>query len=1313
MNTKLQRMLADMLTTRSASLPGGISHSALRDVNNESPEPADIDTPGAENEIQSSVTRRRKTTTGIVFEDDEDDEQPVRGAASNSSSKRARQREEVDEDEDEQPVRGAASNSSSKRARQREEVEDDEDEQPVRGATSNSSNKRARQIEIEDDNDKEPVQGTPLKSSNRIARHTREERDDEHDEPVQPASSKPSYKRFRHKMQEDDDDDDDFEVAQGNEAEEEDDDDEEEDEEEKPQTQLTQKAKTVRSTGRSSKSKSMPTPEQAMPPSTGTVESVELFNFMCHKLLRVQFNPNINFVIGHNGSGKSAILTALTVCLGGKATFTNRGSSIKSLLKEGTTGGTVSVTLRNQGPDAYRPEQYGDRITIERKILKDDQEISRKREEIIAILDHFSIAIDNPMAILTQDTSRQFLANSTPKEKYSFFLKGTLLAQLKSDHALISEYIKRAERIVNTKEKLLPEMKQELEKLKARWKEIEASQNLERDIEKLKEKVIWARVSEKEENVKITEDEIVTLHSKRKAVEQKLADYEIQFQELLKLFKQAEVQKNELFKSGHPLIDRLTSREDEMLTIKNEIAEYNGAEKNVANELKSVENHSKVLANRIREEQSKLQEDTQAKIEQQQAEINAANIQLDVIRQRCGEIHQQQDVIQADLDRTHSTVKEKEDYLNDLQSKIADDERYLRNIQAAKDNRLRAFPINIQRIVQAIEQIEHQGKWKGKKPIGPCGALMTVNKPEFSKVIHSILSSDLNSFICFDHDDAKSLRDLFKQFKCYASVIVNDNREFDFSSGEADPKYLTVLRALDFADPIVMRQMILNYRIEALVLVKTRHEGDSIAVRGFNSRLRGVYSMELVRHGGLRGGLQTTVLYERREGHVMQVTNQQSHVDECIQRVQANKALVHEVEYDLHGFKDRRERLEGQLKHIKLEAQRLVNEEKKWNFEIQRLHEELQEEEPANIAALETEKRGLEEQMQILNGQLADLQATKESRKAAFKELQAEKEAIKNELNVLKAKNDKAEENIQQLTKSMEAIVKNKDFESAHVADYDNRIKEADIRLEQQKKEAHDELRKALELSNHRMELGRNETIENLERKLRELEIKLREARKVTGSPEEVQAKLNIALEEYHFAKAELKSAKRLIIELEKGLQERIAAWYQLRRRISIAAKHIFSLNMRTRGFTAKLILDHKHQTLDLRVDVHGAQKRSMASHNHDAHGSQDSFGEKDPKTLSGGEKSFSTVCLLLSLWESMGNPFRALDEYDVFMDAVNRKISTKMMIENARKEGGGCQYIFITPLDMSNVAMGPDVKINRLSDPERNQSVLNFNRGS
>lgn len=54
---------------------------------------------------------------------------------------------------------------------------------------------------------------------------------------------------------------------------------------------------------------------------------------MCHSLLEVNFiQNNISMVIGKNGSGKSAILTALIVGLGGKASLTNRGSSVKGKL---------------------------------------------------------------------------------------------------------------------------------------------------------------------------------------------------------------------------------------------------------------------------------------------------------------------------------------------------------------------------------------------------------------------------------------------------------------------------------------------------------------------------------------------------------------------------------------------------------------------------------------------------------------------------------------------------------------------------------------------------------------------------------------------------------------------------------------------------------------------------------------------------------------------------------------------------------------------------------------------------------------------
>ena len=46
------------------------------------------------------------------------------------------------------------------------------------------------------------------------------------------------------------------------------------------------------------------------------------------------------------------------------------------------------------------------------------QTISTKREELMAILDQFNIQVDNPVAILTQETSRNFLHSKNAKDRY-------------------------------------------------------------------------------------------------------------------------------------------------------------------------------------------------------------------------------------------------------------------------------------------------------------------------------------------------------------------------------------------------------------------------------------------------------------------------------------------------------------------------------------------------------------------------------------------------------------------------------------------------------------------------------------------------------------------------------------------------------------------------------------------------------------------------------------------------------------------------------------------------------------------------------
>lgn len=125
-----------------------------------------------------------------------------------------------------------------------------------------------------------------------------------------------------------------------------------------------------------------------------------------------------------------------------------------------------------------------------------------------------------------------------------------------------------------------------------------------------------------------------------------------------------------------------------------------------------------------------------------------------------------------------------------------------------------------------------------------------------------------------------------------------------------------------------------------------------------------------------------------------------------------------------------------------------------------------------------------------------------------------------------------------------------------------------------------------------------------------------------------------------------------------------------------------FNYLLSERQFRGSLSVDHHNERLNIHVQPDITVKSNAG---------------RQTQTLSGGEKSFSTICLLLALWDAMGSPIRCLDEFDVFMDNVNREITMKMMVGAARRAVGR-QYILITPQAMNTKHVGhaDDVKIIR-----------------
>lgn len=144
-------------------------------------------------------------------------------------------------------------------------------------------------------------------------------------------------------------------------------------------------------------------------------------------------------------------MNAIVLGLGGRASTTNRGSGLSTFIKTGQNRARIILKLANytetSGNDtiSYLPDKYGKFISIERTIyasgassykIKSEcgKVVSEKKEELENILKHFRILIDNPICVLTQEVSKNFLNTKSASDKFKFFIKATQLEDVKKDY---------------------------------------------------------------------------------------------------------------------------------------------------------------------------------------------------------------------------------------------------------------------------------------------------------------------------------------------------------------------------------------------------------------------------------------------------------------------------------------------------------------------------------------------------------------------------------------------------------------------------------------------------------------------------------------------------------------------------------------------------------------------------------------------------------------------------------------------------------------------------------------------------------------
>lgn len=1001
----------------------------------------------------------------------------------------------------------------------------------------------------------------------------------------------------------------------------------------------------------------------------GILESIHCVNFMCHESLHITLGPHLNFIVGENGSGKSAILTAITICLGGKASSTNRGGSLKAFIKEGQHEAVVIVKIKNQGEDAYNPLLYGDTIIVERRFNRNgnnsfkiksanEKVISTLKKEITNIVEYFSLQVDNPLNVLSQDNARQFLNQSSAKQKYKFFVQGVQLQQLDDEYRVMEELLNSSENKEGDLEVKLDNTRQDYERAKKDYQLYAESEKMRQQHRLLRQKLAWSQVAGMERKLTENEDHLVQVDGIIEDAQRNVDEKTQQLERLDEQILQAEQEVATVREENGGLQANVDKAQQEYGEAKKDLEKLANEQRDSHSRVAGAKQNVNDYERMVREEEQRLQDLNGDAHTRKTEELEAARARRDEIieesndaQRRIPDLNRDIDNAQKELTTVDQLMTQKKNDITKLQNRIRDLEKGQGSLYDAYEPQMR----------QLLRRIEEDDGFE-RKPVGPMGAHIKVLQPIWSPMLEKMFGESLNAFVVTSRADQQRLKGMMTSLRIGRSpIIIGNPRPIDCSRNEPDENFDTVLRILKIDDPLIRNQLIINNRIEKTILVQDHDEAGRIMYSAAPPR-----NVAACFHLFPKRGLGWTVrLTVNANGINSSPTpppyaNQRPRLQsDSHQETSMHKQELGQVQIELKDLQNQRsdhqktgERCRKEIAAIKKTVDRSKQRVREMQVEIERIQGELDafDGEDGRLDTLRSDLSKAKEDLEHFGGQYGTVGLRKAEQSTLCESLREDLKKEKAKQREFEPRLKKAEDKVTRGNelRRIALLAKNEAHDAHAVALNEKRRHEA--KRDSYQQTVAEWTAEAQRICD-RVHCAEDETYDLIVKKLDSLDKILKERERRRGmTDDQVRQRLKETQEATKSLEEAYDNIKNDIRALKRAHERRLARWRLFQRFISSSSRANFMFLLAERQYRGKLILDHKHHTLDVQVEPDNTRKNAAA---------------RKTNTLSGGEKSFSSICLLLAIWEAMGSPLRCLDEFDVFMDNVNRAISTNMLVSN------------------------------------------------
>ncbi|KAG4171241.1 hypothetical protein ERO13_A12G197800v2 [Gossypium hirsutum] len=1037
----------------------------------------------------------------------------------------------------------------------------------------------------------------------------------------------------------------------------------------------------------------------------GTIRRIRLENFMCHSSLEIELGEWVNFITGQNGSGKSAILTALCIAFGCRARETQRASKLKEFIKTGCSYATVQVDIKNEGVDSFKPEIFGDTIIIERRIsdttsstvLKDRQgrKVASRKEDLRELVEHFNIDVENPCVIMSQDKSREFLHSGNDRDKFKFFFKATLLQQVDELLQSIIKQLKDACALVDELEKLIRPAQLELSELQEKIENIKRVEQILQEVQLLRKKLAWSLVYDEDKRLQEQAKNIETLKKRIPTCQAKIDSTLDKLEKLLERLSKKKVQVASLVEKTSEVKRKKDELWDALCSARKEKLELEEEHRRGTKQIHKMRNDVRRLEEQARDIQDKHIRNTQAEESEIEEQIKELEYAVDNVQSLLSSLKDEENTLSEQISAEMDAMKKINDEINYYERKQREVHHQICELRLHQTNKVTAFGGD--GVLRLLREIERHHKAFSMPPIGPIGAHVTlVNGDTWAPAVERAIGKMLNAFIVTNSEDACALRKCAREarYNFFPIVIQRFSRPRLIIPNHSLPQtsHPTTLSVLHSDNPTIYNVLVDVCKAERQVLVKDYNMGRAVA---FDQRIPNM--LEVFTLDGFkmfsRGSVQTVLPINKnlkigrlRGSFGDQVKEFESHVSNIQQDIDQRKSRKRELEKKVQDFNrkldNKKKRRLDVEREFMAKRMKLQDMQKSHAVDASLLPESTTNELLQEISDGKMVIKKKEALLEALKDRINEAEEKARTLKLSFEDLG---ESTKGEVEAFQ----KAEEELTEIEKEIHNAEANKlHYENIMNNKVLPQIKEAEakyLELEKDRKESYKKASVICPESDIEALGDRDETTtEQLDAKLKRLNQRLmHESQQYSESIDDLrmlhQEKERRILRELHTYKA----FRERLDACQKALDLR---WKKFQRSASLLRRELtwqFNGHLGKKGISGHINVSYEEKTLSVEVKMPQDASSTIV---------------RDTRGLSGGERSFSTLCFALALHDMTEAPFRAMDEFDVFMDAVSRKISLDTLVEFALAQGS--QWIFITPHDISNVKNGERIKKQQMAAP-------------